>query len=229
MQRRDNEPVSDLSSFADLAATPDPNMDVLALALAAEFRAVDGEAAIATLDALGDELSHTAAQTSDTAMDLAHAFGRLLGVEHGFVGNRARYDHPDNSMLDVVLRRRSGLPILLSVVYIEVARRARIPLAGVGLPGHFVVAHFGADPPILLDPFARGRILKVEIAQELVRPWGSHEIAMRMLNNLLAAYQRRGNLGAAIRAARMRLMLPARGSMRQTLRAELRALRAQLN
>ena len=67
-----------------------------------------------------------------------------------------QYDHPDNSMLDLVLTRRRGLPILLSVVYVEVARRAGIELAGVGLPGHFVVGHFGAEPAALLDPFAGG-------------------------------------------------------------------------
>ena len=59
-------------------------------------------------------------------------------------------------MLDLVLTRRRGLPILLSVVYVEVARRAGIQIAGVGLPGHFVVGHFGTDPPVLLDPFAGG-------------------------------------------------------------------------
>src|SRR5450755_4022683 len=62
------------------------------------------------------------------------ACGQLLGAAHGFAGNRERYDDPDNSMLDLVLARRRGLPILLSVVYIEVARRGGIPLAGVGLP-----------------------------------------------------------------------------------------------
>ena len=132
-------------------------------------------------------------------------------------------------MLDVVLSRRRGLPILLSVVYIEVARRAAIPLAGIGLPGHFVVGHFGTDPPVLLDPFAGGRAVDAEIPQQLVRPWQAHEIAIRMLNNLVAAYRRRDDLGQAIRAAGMRLTLPAEGSLRDTLQAELRALRAQLN
>ena len=204
--------VSPLFSFAELAGSPAPDMDVLALALAAEFREVDAAGAIATLDALGGELSRVAAGMPDRADELAFACSRLLGIEHGFVGDRDRYDNPDNSMLDIVLARRRGLPILLSVIYIEVARRAAIPLAGVGLPGHFVVAHFGVEPPLLLDPFARGRVLALDIAQDLVRPWESHEIAMRMLNNLLASYQRRGNLSAAIRAAEMRMMLPAQGS-----------------
>ena len=67
-------------------------------------------------------------------------------------------------MLDVVLTKHTGLPILLSVVYIEVARRADIPIGGVGLPGHFVVAHFGAHPPLLLDPFERGAPIGAPVA-----------------------------------------------------------------
>ena len=94
-------------------------------------------------------------------------------------------------MLDVVLARRRGLPILLSVVYIEVARRADIPIAGVGFPGHFVVAHFGTRPPLLMDPFRRGAILSAEGGHEVVRPSPPHEIAMRMLNNLVGSYERR--------------------------------------
>jgi hypothetical protein len=99
----------------------------------------------------------------------------------------------------------------------------------VGLPGHFVVGHFGADPPILLDPFAGGAGVDGEPPDELVRPWHAAQIAMRMLNNLVGSYARRGNLGAAIRAGDMRLALPAEESFREGLRAELRAMQARLN
>ena len=149
--------MSELSPFAELAAAPDPDIDALALALAAEFRDVDGPRAFAALDDLGAELSLAAARTSGTPSELVLTCAQLLGVAHGFEGEVERYDDPDNSMLDLVLASRRGLPILLSVVYIEVARRAGIPLRGVGLPGHFVVGHFGADPPLLMDPFAAGQ------------------------------------------------------------------------
>lgn len=215
--------------FADLAATPDPTMDLLSLALAAELRDADVSGAIAQLDRLGAELSEAARQTSSTPDEQALICAQLLGVAHGFTGDREDYYHPDNSMLDVVLSRRRGLPILLSVVYIEVARRAAIPLAGVGLPGHFVVGHFGTDPPVLLDPFSGGLTFDADVTPDLIRAWRPHEIAMRMLHNLVAAYQRRGDLGAAIRAAAMRLELPCDRSLRDTLEAELRALQARLN
>jgi len=139
------------------------------------------------------------------------------------------YDRPDNSMLDRVLARRRGLPIVLSIVYVEVGRRAGLPLAGVGLPGHYVTGHFGASPPLLLDPFAGGNLIDPDVSPALVRPWTAHETAMRMLNNLVGSYARRGHLGAAIHAARLRLALPAEPALRDDLRAELRTLQAKLN
>ena len=219
----------ELPAFTELAARPDAGLDVLALALAAEFRDIDADAAIGTLDALGEELSLEAALTSGTAQSLALACGQLLGGRRGFVGDREKYDHPDNSMLDLVLVNRRGLPIVLSVVYVEVARRAGIPLAGIGLPGHFVVGHLGADPPLLLDPFDGGRAIEEPVAPGHLRPWTAHDIAMRMLNNLVATYQRRGDVAAAIRAAGMRLALPSEESLRPILEAELRAMQARLN
>jgi regulator of sirC expression with transglutaminase-like and TPR domain len=215
--------------FAEVAVDPDATLDVLALALAAEFRDVDAADAMARLDVLGAELARAAEQAHRTPAAQALVCGQIIGAAHGFVGDREHYDDPGNSMLDRVLMRRRGLPILLSVVYVEAARRAAIPLAGVGLPGHFVVGHFATDPPVLLDPFAGGARVKTDAPPDLVRPWRADEIAMRMLNNLVAAYDRRGDIGAAIHAARLRLALPARASQRDVLQTELHAIQARLN
>ena len=212
------------AAFAELASTRDPPLDLLALALAAEFREVDELAARRRLEALGEEVAAAGARTADEQVAV---LSNVLGGAHGFAGDTEEYDHPDNSMLDLVLERRRGLPILLSVVYIEVARRARIPLAGVGLPGHFVVGHAGSRPPLLLDPFNAGVAIDVG---DTPLPWTSaHDIAMRMLNNLVGSFHRRGDLASAIRAADLRLQLPASDPLRDTLRAEARALRARLN
>ena len=219
-----------MTSFAQIARDPGANLDVMALSIAGEFRDVDAGAAIASLDALGADLSCAVRQTSDAPEAVLGACREVLGRAHGFLGDRARYDHPDNSMLDLVLTRRRGLPILLSVVYVEAARRAGIALAGVGLPGHFVVGHFGADPPLLLDPFSGGTTGSAAASGDLVRPWEAHEIAVRMLNNLVAAYHRRGDLARELRAAEMRLALPlAEPQLRDVLEAELRAMQARLN
>ena len=219
----------ELPSLAELAAAPDPPLDLVALALAAEFREVDADAALAELDRLGEELAAAAGRAGPGPEEQARACAELLGGVHGFAGDRERYDHPANSMLDAVLTRRRGLPILLSVVYVEVARRAGIPLVPVGLPGHFVVGHLGVAPALLLDPFAGGAAVEGDVDPGLVRAWRAAEIAMRMLNNLVGSYERRADLGRALRAAELRLLLPAEPPLRETLRAELRTMRARLN
>jgi regulator of sirC expression with transglutaminase-like and TPR domain len=215
-----------LPAFTALAAERRPPLDELALALAAEFREVDDAAALAELDRLGAELAGAA---SSLPGEQAEACRQVLGERHGFIGNREAYDHPDNSMLDLVLERRTGLPIVLSVVYVEAARRAGIQLAGVGLPGHFVVGHFGANPPVLLDPFSRGRVVTEEARPAHIRVWRPHEIALRMLNNLVGSYTVRGDLTRAIRAAELRLALPVDEEANAALTVELKALRARLN
>ena len=217
-----------MTGFEELAASPDATLDRLALAMAAEFRDVDVPTAMASLDTLGADLSAAAERTSGSPEVVAVVCAEVLGGVHGFEGDRKHYDDPQNSMLDVVLERRKGLPILLSVVYIEAARRAGIAISGVGLPGHFVVGYFGASEPMLLDPFEGGRLISVEEPASL-RPWLPDEIAMRMLNNLVSSYSRRGNLTHAIRAAELRLSLRAAETMRETLETELRTLQVRLN
>jgi regulator of sirC expression with transglutaminase-like and TPR domain len=216
-----------MPGFAELAADPDARLDALALALAAEFREVDDAAALARLDELAADVADAAAATNEL-----DALAAVLGARHNFGGAGEDYDHPDNSMLDLVLERGRGLPIALSVVYVETARRAGIALDGVGLPGHYVAGQFppGGGPPILLDPFAGGARIEVPAAVASdVRPWSPHETALRMLNNLVNSYTRRNDLGRAIRTAELRLELPLERGLAQTLAAELRALRARLN
>jgi regulator of sirC expression with transglutaminase-like and TPR domain len=218
--------------FAQAAADPDATLDRLALALAGELRPrTDVGGALGRLDELAGELRAAlegAVEPVDAEAE-ATACALVLGRVHGFTGDREQYDRPENSMLDVVLERRRGLPILLSAVYTEVGRRAGVALSGVGLPGHFVVGHFGADPPILLDPFDRGAMYVADAPAVLLRPWSPHETAMRMLNNLVLAFERRGDLARQLRAAQMRLDLPADGAVRATLEAELKAITARLN
>jgi regulator of sirC expression with transglutaminase-like and TPR domain len=215
--------------FAILAGDPDPPIEELALAVAASLRETDRAGALARLDQLGEQLAALLGGEAGPEAE-AWACGELLGGRHGLAGDRNDYDNPDNSMLDLVLERRRGLPIALSVVYVAAARRAGIPLAGVGLPGHFVVAHFGSSPPLMLDPFGGGvRVAVQPGAERLVRPWHPHETALRMLNNLVAGYARRARLGDAIVAAELRLALPVPDSERVRLEEELVALQARLN
>lgn len=216
-------------AFAELACEPDPPVEELALGLAAEFRDVDPGPVRASLDALAADVEDELRRLDP---DPVAALGAVIGRHHGFTGETREYDHPDNSMLPVVLERRRGLPITLSVVYVAVARRAGIPLRGVGLPGHFVAGHFpvpGARPE-LLDPFHHGvRIAVPDLPEALLRPWGAHETALRMINNLVGSFTKRGDLAAAIHAADLRLLLPVDPPDLDRYGLEARALRARLN
>jgi len=211
--------------FATLAADPAARLDALALALAAELRPTDADAALARLDELAAEVREVAASTGGELAALCF----VLAERQGFAGAEQEYDHPDHSMLDLVLERRRGLPIALSAVYVETARRAGIGLDGVGLSGHYVVGQFRHDAePVLLDPFGGGGTLVAPDPAE-VRPWAAHETTLRMLNNLVGSYTRRNDLGRAIRAAEMRLELSLEPGLREALAAQLRAIRARLN
>src|SRR5919202_1180825 len=145
--------------FAALARTPAPHLDHFALAMTAEFRPVEAGPVLGALDGLGAAVPPGAPPGSQ-----ARALGEVLGERHGFAGTEGSYDDPEMSMLDAVVDGRRGLPILLSVVYAEAARRAGWPVWGVGLPGHFVIGHFGASPALLVDPFHRGREVPAVLA-----------------------------------------------------------------
>src|SRR6185503_12214273 len=84
--------------------------------------------------------------------------GVLFGVM-GFRGNTENYNDPRNSFFNDVLERRVGIPITLSAVYLEVARRISFPLVGVGMPGHFLVKYADRDQEIFMDPFNSGEVL----------------------------------------------------------------------
>lgn len=97
----------------------------------------------------------------------AEALTLVLSGELGFRGDEDTYYDVKNSRLSDVLDRRRGLPILLSVVYIEVGRRAGLRVSGVGLPGHFIV-RVGPQPGVLLDPFRAGRRLSIAGCRKIV-------------------------------------------------------------
>jgi regulator of sirC expression with transglutaminase-like and TPR domain len=218
-----------LQPFAALAAAPDPRLDALVLALAAEFGPVDHEAAFTRLDGYGDQIAATLSGSPRAPHREAAACRIVLAEAHGFGGDRREYGDPVNSMLDQVIARTRGLPITLSILYVEAARRAGVELAGVGLPGHFVVGHFGVVPPLLLDPFNGGQIVGGDSPADDARPWTAHAIALRMLNNLVRSYAERGDLTRALRACDMRFELPAGDAVQELHEIERAGLLARLN
>ncbi|HYR95135.1 MAG TPA: tetratricopeptide repeat protein [Candidatus Binatus sp.] len=154
------------------------------------------------------------------AADLAaYLFGQC-----GFRGNQEEYYDPRNSCLNDVLERRMGIPITLSIVFMEVATRLGLTVEGVGFPGHFLVRVTGGRDPLLLDPFFGGRPIDerellaryrafrggVEVAAlppNALATTGTIGILTRMLRNLLRIYLQRGEHPRALEATNLLLVL----------------------
>jgi len=133
------------------------------------------------------------------------AANRVLFERFGLRGNESDYYDPRNSCLNAVLDRKLGIPITLSAVYLEVARRLRRPVFGIGLPGHFLLQYDDDEYSTFIDPFHAGRLLSAEdccsLAKDIagvdltndsavLKPVSNQYILMRMLNNLRSAYER---------------------------------------
>lgn len=129
----------------------------------------------------------------------------------GFHGAVNDYDAPANSLLHEVLERRRGLPIALATVALAVARRVGAPMAGIGMPGHFVLADLSGPEPAYIDPFGGWRTIDVADCAALVErttglafrtdflaPVGARAILARTLLNLRGSYLRRRRLDAAL-------------------------------
>ncbi len=151
--------------------------------------------------------------------------GRLnsyLFHELGFVGNRGDYYDPRNSYLNEVLDRRTGIPLTLSIVYMEVGRRCGLRVEGVGFPGHFLCKVHLVGGELVVDPFHRGLLLgldelkrrlaaavgdQVKFDARVLRAAKPREILVRMLQNLRSVYQERNDMPRALSAVDRLLLL----------------------
>jgi regulator of sirC expression with transglutaminase-like and TPR domain len=172
-----------------------------------EYPRLDPAPSLARLRELGDQAAHaTKPLAGAPARDLLATISHELYEKAGFAGNREHYDDFRNSLLNVVLERRLGIPITLALVFMEVARQANVDVQGVGFPGHFLLRVPEADSdqrPLILDPYDRGRELgeldcrallsemmgdESEYSPNLLRPCSPRQMLARMLNNLKRTY-----------------------------------------
>lgn len=182
----------------------------------------DGDAAAGVID--GIEQAVRAADPGPEAGDMARleSLRRVLVEDEDFTGEDSIAGDPAASCLHLVLESRRGLPIVLAVLYLEMARRIDLPLRGVGMPGRYVVSLAGALPPVYLDPWDRGRILdedgcaalleritggKVQMQPEFLRHWSNLRTLWRMLNNMKAAYVDADDLTRARQAVDRQILL----------------------
>jgi regulator of sirC expression with transglutaminase-like and TPR domain len=227
--------------FAEEARSGRPDLSLLCLLLAAT---ADGSLDESGLDAVQlelDELAGRLPYRPGGPQAWARALCELLGERYGFRGSAADYQRLESSLLHEVLRRRRGLPILLSVVWMEVARRAGAPVYGVALPGHFVVGFGTAREQVLADPFDGGRVLTGADAELLVAgatgaplhssmltPADPLDVVLRILNNIRAwAAARPERTDVALWAVELSLLLPSHPARLRYERAQLLVQRGE--
>lgn len=192
--------------FASIIRRSDIPLAEAALAVAEEeYPRLDPARYLARIDDLAADVTGRLAARRSTAATL-RALRKALFEEGGFRGNEAAYYDPRNSFLNEVLDRKLGIPITLSILYMEVASRVGLELRGVGLPGHFLVKYDTGRRELFVDPYHGGEIFSAEECEARYRAhhredWnprfldavGSRQILARMLHNLKRIYVEAGD------------------------------------
>lgn len=176
---------------------------------------------LALLDTMAAELAERL-PSARYPLKIIQTLNQYLFNDLGFVGNAKDYYDPRNSYLNQVLERRMGIPITLSLVYLEVAQRIGLPMHGVGMPGHFLIRPVVEDMEVFVDPFHRGEVLfpedcrdrltqiygqPMELRPEFLQWVSPRQFLARMLTNLKLIYLKLGDLERTLAAVERILLL----------------------
>jgi regulator of sirC expression with transglutaminase-like and TPR domain len=188
-----------------------------------EYPDLEPEAYLNRLDSMASELKERLPEAA-YPLRIIQTLNRYLFEELKFHGNTDQYYDPRNSYLNQVIERRTGIPITLSLVYLELASRIGFPMVGVNMPGHFLIRPVVAEMEIFVDPFHNGEVLFIEDCQhrinqtfgrpvvlrpEFLAEISSRQFLARMLGNLKAIYLARSEIKKALAAVdRMLLLFP---------------------
>jgi regulator of sirC expression with transglutaminase-like and TPR domain len=196
-------------AFHQAALSPDPDLAIAALMIArVEYPSLDAGPYLDRLDAIGQEAKRRLARLDSDHYAQVMTLNEYLFSELRFVGNSTRYEDPRNSCLNEVLDRRTGIPITLALVYLEIARRAGLHVVGVNFPGHFLLrCPARRDLPmaedLIIDAFHGGALLSEDACQTLLQRHAGEgavfdsqlmmratkpQILVRMLLNLKGLY-----------------------------------------
>ncbi|NUN16480.1 MAG: tetratricopeptide repeat protein [Myxococcales bacterium] len=196
-----------LVAFREAVSVPDSDLDLLVAALllsgAERGQPVRVAEYIRKFERLVAPMAHEVRHSSDP-MEALSILNRRLFDELGFQGNVDAYYDPANSYMDAVIDSRLGIPITLSIVYMEAAKRAGLNVVGIAMPGHFMVRLETLGRGIMVDPFHAGKILDPPQFEKYFASYGmpdsirekiltgatARSILVRMLRNLRAAYLR---------------------------------------
>jgi regulator of sirC expression with transglutaminase-like and TPR domain len=214
--RLDAPDTSPRNRLEEILARPDREVNLAEAALlvaAEEYAELDVRSYLVRLDEMGVALRQRLEDEPRPERAIM-ALNRYLFQEQGFRGNTEQYYDARNSYLNEVIDRKAGIPITLSTVYMEVARRAGLDVEGVGLPGHFVVRVQMPSRALLVDPFHGGSLLterdcqerldrifdgKVKLEPKMLRPCRRKDMLERILRNLKAIYLRDQDKDRALR------------------------------
>lgn len=195
------------TEFAEIVARNEDNLELdrAALLMAAEeYPNLDVEAYLSLLDNFAEQARARDDSFADPLTRIMR-LGNLVFDDLGFRGNAENYYDARNSFLNNVIERRTGIPITLSVVMMEIGRRIGLTLYGVGMPGHFLVKYVDEEQEIFADPFHGGRIVDENRCRQMVEemyngqlPFSASflnavtkkQILSRMLQNLKGIYAR---------------------------------------
>lgn len=218
----------------------DERIDLIRAALViarSEYPSLEIEEYAGRIERMARRAASLGASETDARRTLA-ALKQVLFEEANLRGNREDYYDPRNSFLNDVLDRGLGIPITLSIIYMEVAKRVGFQLSGVGMPGHFLLKHYSHDGrEILIDCFSRGDILsrqdcqtrldeiysgEMKLRPEFLHPISRRQILTRMLNNLKTVYLSTRNFRKALPIADLILVIHPRSAEDIKQRALLR-------
>ncbi len=202
-KQRGREARNLLAAMVEGGAVETAGLAHAALLIAAEETRCDVARYLSLLDEYGELARERIAGAGHKTIE---AFNEFVFEELGFAGNQIDYYDPHNSFLNYVLDRRTGIPLTLSIVYMELGRRAGLLVEGIGLPGHFIVRvkQDINDEAIFVDSF-HGRTLdrndcqdlldtvysgKVALSEAHLIPATKREILVRLLTNLKTVYAR---------------------------------------
>lgn len=168
---------------------------------------------VTTLDAMAEEVQERLGLKA-SGEETVKAINRYLFVEQGFAGNTRQYYEVENSYLNKVIERKTGIPISLSAVYLLISKRLGLPVFGVGMPGHFLVKYETGRYRIFVDSFNGGSLLTQKDCARFLEQAGygfderflqktpDRTILIRMIKNLVAIYNKLEDTRKAARLTR---------------------------
>jgi regulator of sirC expression with transglutaminase-like and TPR domain len=219
-----SDPTLIRQSFQEMMQRPEAEIDLArtALLVAAENDpSLDVESEMARLDAWANELGRRIQPDWNNLQRLAR-LRAFMYEDLGFKGDVRGYYSPANSMLHSVMTRRLGIPLTLSIVFMEIGWRLGIPFEGVGFPGHFLVRLTGEPGDLLLDPYDHGASVHEEDCRRMIelttggtvpydpsmiRSLGKRDMIARLLFNLKVACLKAGDSQGALSAVERLLLL----------------------